>query len=132
MIKKMIKAVALMMAATLIAMPSMAEDIDLSSAEMPSFQPIRNVEPVYPQRAMDRKITGYTLVEYTINENGRADNVKVVDSEPSKVFDVASKRAIMRTVYDKEDALSATGDTFFRLYVFELDNTNANELASRY
>lgn len=108
-----------------------AEEIQLE-AQLPEFEPIRSVDPVYPQRAMDRKISGYALVEFTIKENGRTNNIKVVDSEPSKIFDIASKRAIQRTVYDKQNAAIAQGDTFYKLYVYELDTTNANTLASNH
>lgn len=131
MINKIIGLAGVLFLSAMIAVPAVSEDIDFS-ASLPEFSPVRAVEPVYPQRAMDRKITGYALVEYNIKENGKTDNVKVVDAEPSGVFDKASKRAVLRTVYDETDAMSAQGDTFYKLYVYELDTANANELASRH
>lgn len=133
MIKNSIKVTTLALASILVAALApasvTAEDIVLD-AKLPEFQPVRSADPVYPKRAMDRKISGYALVEYTIKENGRTNNIKVVDSQPKKIFDIPSKKAIQRTVYDKADAATVQGDTFYKLYVYELDTTNANRLAS--
>lgn len=126
-----LKTVTTLLFAGLLSATAISEELRLD-AQMPSFDPARDVEPVYPQRALERKLSGFTLVEYNIGENGRTENVKIVDSEPAAVFDIASKRAILRTIYDEEDAASAAGGTFYRLYVYELDNTNANTLAKNY
>jgi len=109
---------------------SASADEILFSNVLPTFEAVRDVSPVYPQRAIDRRVSGYSLVEYTINASGRVDNVKVVDSDPAKIFNKASKRAILRTVYDKADAASVQGNKFYRMYVYELDETNANALAA--
>ena len=115
---------------SILALTASAEEILFSNA-MPDFEPVRDVAPTYPQRALERKISGYSLVEYRIQPSGQVSDVKVVDSSPSAVFNKASKRAVLRTVYDKTDAARVQGDTFYRMFVYELDTTNANLLAVR-
>ena len=125
---KNIKLLCVLGLSALFSAPTLAEGIP-ANAQTPTIEPVRDVEPVYPQRAIDRKISGYTVVEYKIGADGRAEDIKIVESEPSNVFDKASKRAITRTTYDEKDAAEVKGDTFYRVYVFELDKTNANQLA---
>lgn len=117
---------------TVLATSALADGFAIE-ARMPDFEPVENVQPVYPRRALEKQVSGYTLVEYTINEKGRTENVKVVDSEPNRVFDRASEQAISRTVYDAEDVANSDAGKYYRLYVYELEQTDARDkrLASR-
>ena len=49
--------------------------------------PLSQPRPHYPRKAALAKITGYVDVQYEINPQGNVDNIKVISSEPAKVFD---------------------------------------------
>jgi len=53
------------------------------------------VAPEYPVRAQQRRITGWSLVRFSVDEYGFVDagSIVVVDSEPSGMFDAASIRS---------------------------------------
>lgn len=114
--------------ATLLSVAADADSISFG-AKLPAFAPLKEAQPIYPQRALDRKISGYALVKYSIDANGRTSDISVVESEPAGVFNMASKRAVQRTKYDRDDAVTVGDDAFYRLYVYELDEANPNQLA---
>ena len=124
-----IKTVGTLLIAGLFAVAAVAEERE-PSLDIPSFDPVKEVQPVYPQRALDRKTSGYALVKYKIGSNGQTEDVDVVESEPAGVFNAASTRAVKRTKFTTADASKAKGGTFYKMYVYELDNTNANALAN--
>lgn len=53
------------------------------------------VAPEYPVRARQRRVDGWVLVDFSVNEDGKVDaeSIVVVDSEPSGIFESASIRA---------------------------------------
>jgi protein TonB len=61
--------------------------------------PLVRIEPQYPTRANSRGIEGWVLIEFTITPVGTVRDPVVVDSEPSRVFDSAAKRAVLRWKY---------------------------------
>nr|WP_319392598.1 energy transducer TonB [uncultured Desulfobacter sp.] len=48
---------------------------------------ISRVPPVYPFRAKAKGIEGWVSVEFTVNEQGRVQDIKIIDAEPEKIFD---------------------------------------------
>lgn len=63
------------------------------------LEPIKRTHPKYPESAARKRISGYTVVEFDIAEDGRVINPKVIESIPGKVFDKSSIRAIKRWKY---------------------------------
>lgn len=61
--------------------------------------PIAKVSPVYPQRARSRGVEGYVIVEFTVDELGRVIDVRVVEAQPSSIFDRAAVDAVRRFKY---------------------------------
>lgn len=59
------------------------------------YLPLVAVAPLYPTQAANNAIEGWTLVEFTVLEDGRVDEetVEVVDAQPPTVFDITSMRA---------------------------------------
>ncbi len=55
--------------------------------------------PVYPQSARSRGLSGYVLLELTINERGMISDVIVLKSEPQGVFDQASIDAVKKWTF---------------------------------
>lgn len=60
------------------------------------YLPIVTVPPQYPNRAAQRGIEGWCLVEFTVNANGGVEDARVVDGEPPGIFDRSSLRAVAR------------------------------------
>lgn len=90
---------------------------------------VEDVKPIYPKSALERKLTGWVVVEYTVNDEGRAENIVVTDSEPAKVFDGAAKRAIRQTQFLVDDTAQLTDRS--RKFVFEIDEEVPGTLAAR-
>jgi protein TonB len=62
--------------------------------------PIVRVEPIYPQRALERGITGWVEVEFTVTEVGSISEPTILRSHPSGIFNRAALRAIERWKYE--------------------------------
>lgn len=63
------------------------------------YLPIVKVAPVYPQRAIDRGIEGYVIVEFTVTKTGSVRDPKVVEYEPSTIFNKAAIDAALKFKY---------------------------------
>jgi len=61
--------------------------------------PIVRIPPEYPHQAITRNIEGWVMVEFTITIAGTVEDVRVIESEPSSIFDRESIRAIKRWKY---------------------------------
>lgn len=64
--------------------------ISITDGEM---LPLVNVTPQYPTRAASRGIEGWCQVAFTVTATGGVSDVRVVDAEPSGIFDSTSIRA---------------------------------------
>ena len=63
------------------------------------YLPIVKVQPVYPQRALQRGIEGWVLVEFTVTASGSVRDPKVVDADPVDIFDRAAVKAAEKFRY---------------------------------
>lgn len=59
----------------------------------------RRVEPYYPQAARRSGREGWVEVEFTVQPDGHVDAVKVLQSKPGSVFDLAATTAVQRWVF---------------------------------
>ena len=55
---------------------------------------VRTVEPSYPRDARERNITGWVDLEFTVTPEGTVSDIRVTDSQPAAVFDVAAVEAL--------------------------------------
>lgn len=62
-------------------------------------RPIIRVNPKYPMDALRNGLQGWVVLVFDINEIGEVTNVKVIDSEPKRVFDNAAKKALKKWKY---------------------------------
>ena len=71
------------------------EQTSISAADG-DYLPLVRVPPQYPNRALQRGIEGWCLVEFTVNARGGVveESIVVVDGEPQGVFDRTSMRAV--------------------------------------
>jgi protein TonB len=63
------------------------------------YLPIVKVAPIYPRRAVDRGIEGYVIVEFTVTKTGAVRNPRVVEYEPSTIFNKAALAAALKFKY---------------------------------
>ena len=87
-------AVATPIAPTATSAPAPAPNV---SATAPVLQ--RRVEPYYPQAARRSRREGWVEVEFTVQPDGHVDAVKVLQSKPGSVFDLAATTAVQRWVF---------------------------------
>lgn len=63
------------------------------------YLPIVKVQPNYPRRALSRGIEGYVIVEFTVTRQGTTKDVRVVEANPSGVFDRSAMQAAEKFKY---------------------------------
>lgn len=56
----------------------------------------------YPTRAEKLRIDGEVSVLYDVNEQGRAENIRVINTEPKYVFDRYVQKQIAEWKYPKD------------------------------
>jgi len=66
------------------------------------YLPTRAIAPLYPTRAAEEGIEGWTLVSFTVQADGRVDpnSISVLDAEPPGYFENNSRSAAARFEFD--------------------------------
>ena len=54
------------------------------------YLPIQKVRPNYPTQALTGGLEGYVIVEFEVTETGSVRNIKVVEANPSRIFNQAA------------------------------------------
>ena len=54
---------------------------------------------LYPKDAYEQKINGWVKVQFDINRYGWTENIKVLSSEPSGVFEVFAEKKVYESIY---------------------------------
>jgi len=62
--------------------------------------PLVRIEPEYPNRAANRGIEGWVLVQFTITPAGTVKDAKVVDAAPKGYFEESALKAIGKWRYN--------------------------------
>lgn len=65
------------------------------------IEPIMRILPVYPAKAADNNIEGFTIASFSINKDGQTENIKINISHPSGAFDDEVINAIETWRYKK-------------------------------
>lgn len=90
-------------------------------------------EPVYPKMALRRGLTGKVLVEYDINDQGKAENIVILESSPRGFFNNATVRILEGTTfarsYDQGEAATLNGVKKRFVYEIVRDQQNGEQLA---
>ncbi|MCY1415313.1 hypothetical protein D9M71_307910 [compost metagenome] len=85
------------------------------------IKPLRMDPPVYPRMALSRGVEGRVKVLFTITSDGRIDDIQVLESVPSRMFDNAVRVAMQKWRFEPRVsggrivARKATKVFFFKL-----------------
>lgn len=90
-----------LVAAAVVALPAVPAPSSVPAPSVPTTAPVlqRRVEPYYPQEARRSRREGWVEVEFTVQPDGHVDAVKVLQSKPGSVFDLAATTAVQRWVF---------------------------------
>lgn len=66
------------------------------------LMPLSRVEAVYPAKAKKRRIEGYVIVKFDIDEQGRTKNIEVLEAQPARFFERSAMDAIKRWRYQPQ------------------------------
>jgi len=63
--------------------------------------PLVRISPLYPPRALSRRVEGRVKIEFTVSEEGKVINPIVVAAKPKGIFNRAALRAIRKWKFNK-------------------------------
>ena len=66
---------------------------------LPDPIPVSRAQPIYPESAMAAGTEGFVELTFTVNSKGTVQDVKVLRSQPAKIFDDAAIAAVKKWVY---------------------------------
>lgn len=80
---------------------------------------LRKTNPQYPYKAKRLKIEGYVLLHVLINDEGRSEEIKIIEESPRGYFGKVSRKSVRRWQFEKAPA----GTEVWRKWrmVFELN-----------
>lgn len=61
--------------------------------------PIVRIEPQYPREAALKGDEGWVIAEFDITEVGSVTNIKIIEGKPPRVFDKATRQALLKWKY---------------------------------
>jgi TonB family protein len=93
------------------AAPQPPAPIDVVPAKI-----VKRVMPVAPS-GVSRKTTGFVVLSYNIQTNGKVSDVQILESQPAGVFDESARDAVRRWVYEprKENGVAVASPGKARL-----------------
>ncbi|MCG7496019.1 energy transducer TonB [Vibrio sp. Of7-15] len=86
-----------------VAMSDMGVNLSLPSMDSigqnQQVMPLYRVEPKYPPKAMRQGLEGQVVLSFTIDEQGKTTDIKLVEAKPSRMFVRPAIRALKRWKY---------------------------------
>jgi|GEM_PF-1661237 len=75
--------------------------MEASRTDTSDYLPLVRVQPQYPRKAIEDKVTGYVVIELTVMENGWVDpaSIKVLEAEPPGYFEATVRSAASKFKY---------------------------------
>ena len=80
---------------------------------------LRKTNPQYPYKAKRLKIEGYVLLHILVNDDGRAEEINIVEEKPRGYFGKVSRKSVRRWQFEKAPAGTAVWKKW--RMVFELN-----------
>lgn len=61
---------------------------------------VRRVNPEYPMKSSENRICGHVIAKFTVTKKGTVKNIKIIESQPKKLFEKAVIKALRKFVYE--------------------------------
>ena len=61
---------------------------------------VNSAAPRYPQRALERDVSGWVDVHFTVTLRGETTDIEIFDSEPRAIFDRAAMKAVEQWTFE--------------------------------
>lgn len=74
-------------------------EIPVFSASEGQATPMVRFDPNYPMEALRDGIEGWVKLVFDIDPSGKVENVRVLESNPARIFDREARRALLRWKY---------------------------------
>jgi TonB family protein len=74
--------------------------------EVIAAKPVRALDVEYPKLAADANLSGYVVVEFTLQRNGQAAGARVIEANPPKTFDASALSAVSGGRFDTSHLLN--------------------------
>ncbi|WP_241796591.1 energy transducer TonB [Vibrio rumoiensis] len=65
---------------------NIAEGLTQGIGQQQQAMPLYRAQPNYPARLLKRRVEGFVVMSFTINEQGKPEDIEVVQAEPTKAF----------------------------------------------
>jgi TonB family protein len=124
------KSLVALAASSLAVIAGFSLSVQAETVVAPSVVAIQDVQPEFPASALRREASGYVMVRFDVDSSGKAKNVKVVDSQPERMFDSAAIRAVRRSEFSITDGQESVNG-IERLYRFSHDATADQSLSMK-
>lgn len=80
--------------------PAIAQDAECVPANHVELQPVVRAPADYPADAFNQGIEGFVVVSFDVTQQGRVENLRLVDSDPRGVFEFGVIEAVQTWQYD--------------------------------
>jgi len=71
----------------------------VEASKINDANPVKRVEPLYPQNAVTNELEGSVVLQFDITESGTTDNISIINSTPEGVFDDSARNALSQWEY---------------------------------
>ena len=65
-----------------------------STIENKPLQLKRGSAPIYPEELKNSGIEGYVVLKYDVSTEGAVTNIRIVESDPARVFDESARKTL--------------------------------------
>jgi TonB family protein len=111
--------------------PYQVEVIGLQGLAINSGTTVWQPLPLYPRMALRHNMTGKVLVEYSVNEQGKAENIVILQSSGKGFFDRTTVRALENAsfgiAYEEGQAVPVHGVK--KRFVYAIERNGAGKQA---
>ncbi|WP_392340081.1 TonB family protein [Moritella marina] len=80
------------------------EQAAIGEPEIGFAKVLRKTNPQYPYKAKRLKIEGYVLLHVLINDEGRSEEIKIIEESPRGYFAKVSRKSVRRWQFEKAPA----------------------------
>ncbi|PKH04910.1 energy transducer TonB [Moritella sp. Urea-trap-13] len=77
------------------------EQATIGEPEIGFAKVLRKTNPQYPYKAKRLKIEGYVLLHVLINDEGRSEEIKIIEESPRGYFGKVSRKSVRRWQFEK-------------------------------